>query len=158
MTLPQQNSPRIKTPYPYLLNLMSNYLENNILSNTVKIKVVAFFLGHPVYIYFQVVCLLSNHQPISITGADPGFSWGGGGGRKILSTLMHITTVKPKVSCGRVPGPQNRPWKLSVFFNSLSCSLSLIFKHSDTKWDNKKPQQNQQTVDQILGGHLFRPL
>ena len=27
---------RIKTPYPYLMNLVSNYLENNILSNTVK--------------------------------------------------------------------------------------------------------------------------
>ena len=50
------SSPRIKTPYPYLINLVSNYLEKNILSNTVKIngiqfrwiriKVVAFFLGH----------------------------------------------------------------------------------------------------------------
>ena len=62
MTLPQKNSPRIKTPYRYLMNLVSNYLEKNILSNTVKIngiqsrmslklriKVVAFFLGHPVY-------------------------------------------------------------------------------------------------------------
>ena len=62
MTLPQKNSPRMKTPYPYLMNLVSNYLEKNILSSTVKIngiqsrmslklriKVVAFFLGHPVY-------------------------------------------------------------------------------------------------------------
>ena len=61
MTLPQKNSPRIKTPYPYLMNLVSNYLEKNILSDTVKInsiqsrmsfklqiKIVAFFLGHPV--------------------------------------------------------------------------------------------------------------
>ena len=31
-----ENSPRIKTPYPYLTNLVSNYLENNILSNTAK--------------------------------------------------------------------------------------------------------------------------
>ena len=58
MTLPQKNSPRIKTPYPYLMNLVSNYLEKNILTNTAKIngiqsrmllklriKVVAFFLG-----------------------------------------------------------------------------------------------------------------
>ena len=36
MTLPQKNSPTIKTPYPYLMNLVSNYLEKNILSNTVK--------------------------------------------------------------------------------------------------------------------------
>ena len=63
MTLPEKNSSRNKTPYPYLMNLVSNYLEKNILSNTVKIngiqsrmslklwiKVVAFFLGHPVYI------------------------------------------------------------------------------------------------------------
>ena len=38
MTLPQKNSPRIKTPYPYLMNLVSNYLEKNILSNTAKIN------------------------------------------------------------------------------------------------------------------------
>ena len=57
----------MKTPYPYLLDLVSNYLENNILSDTVKfngiesrmsltywIKIVAFFLGHPVY---RSVCM-----------------------------------------------------------------------------------------------------
>ena len=33
-----ENSTRIKTPYPYLMNLVSNYLENNILSNTAKIN------------------------------------------------------------------------------------------------------------------------
>ena len=38
MTLPQNNSPRIKTPYPYFMNLVSNYLEKNILSNTAKIN------------------------------------------------------------------------------------------------------------------------
>ena len=32
------------------------------------------------------------------------------------------------------------------FFDTLSCYLSLIIKHSDTKWDNKK-----NIVDQILG-------
>ena len=37
-TLPQKNSPRIKTPYPYLMNLVSIYLEKNILSNTAKIN------------------------------------------------------------------------------------------------------------------------
>ena len=67
MTLPQQNSPRIKTPYPYLMNLVSNYLEKNILSDTVKItviqsrislklriKIVAFFLGH-LYSYTECI-------------------------------------------------------------------------------------------------------
>ena len=38
MTLPQKNSARLKTPYPYLMNLVSNYLEKNILSDTVKIN------------------------------------------------------------------------------------------------------------------------
>ena len=55
------NAVNIKTPYPYLMNLVSNYLEKNILSNAVningiqsrmslklRIKVVAFFLGHSV--------------------------------------------------------------------------------------------------------------
>ena len=38
-------------------------------------------------------------------------------------------------------------------FDALSCYLSPILKHSDTKWDLKN------TVDQILGGggHLLRP-
>ena len=53
---------RIKTPYPYLMNLVSNYLEKNILFNTAKIngiqsitslklriKIVVFFLGHLVW-------------------------------------------------------------------------------------------------------------
>ena len=35
-------------------------------------------------------------------------------------------------------------------FDALSCHLSLIFKHSDTKWDKK--QTNKQTVNQILRG------
>ena len=38
MTLPQNNSHRIKTPYPYFMNLESNYLEKTILSNTAKIN------------------------------------------------------------------------------------------------------------------------
>ena len=49
------------------MNLVSNYLEKNIISNTVeingiqtrmslklRIKVVAFFLGHPVYHGFTI--------------------------------------------------------------------------------------------------------
>ena len=38
ITLPQKNSPRIKTPYPDVMKLVSNYLEKNILSDTVKIN------------------------------------------------------------------------------------------------------------------------
>ena len=60
-TIPQKKCPRIKTPYPYLMNLVSNYLENNILSNTAningiqsrmslksRIKFAALILGNPV--------------------------------------------------------------------------------------------------------------
>ena len=62
-TLPQKNGPRIKTPYRNLMNLVSIYSEKNILSNTAKInciqsrmllklriKIVAFFLCHSVYL------------------------------------------------------------------------------------------------------------
>ena len=38
MTLPENKSPRIKTAYPYFMNLVSNYLEKNILSTTAKIN------------------------------------------------------------------------------------------------------------------------
>ena len=38
-----ENSPRIKTPYPYLMNLVSIYLEKNILSNTAKMTLTMTF-------------------------------------------------------------------------------------------------------------------
>ena len=62
MTLPQKNSPRIKTPYPYLMNLVSNYLEKNILSNTVKnqwhsIKNVVEITDHNGCILFGPPCI-----------------------------------------------------------------------------------------------------
>ena len=81
-TLPQKNSPRIKTPCPYLMNLVSIYLEKNILSNTAKIndiqsrlslklriKVVAFFLGHPVlhFIWGSTVCFEKSETESGIS-------------------------------------------------------------------------------------------
>ena len=49
MTLPQKNSARIKTPYPYLMNLVSNYLEKNILSDTVKINGIQSSYRPPIF-------------------------------------------------------------------------------------------------------------
>ena len=40
------------------------------------------------------------------SGADPGFSWGGGGeGGNIICGLTHITSAKPELPYGRGPGP-----------------------------------------------------
>ena len=63
MTLPQKNGPRIKTPYPSLDELGVKLLGKeysiqysntatvyqSITSLKLRIKIVAFFLGHPVY-------------------------------------------------------------------------------------------------------------
>ena len=54
----------------------------------------------------------------------------------------------------RVQGPFKGPGSLGGGggrgVNALSCYLSLIFKHSDTKWDLKK----RNLVDQILVEHV----
>ena len=53
---------------------------------------------------------------------------------------------KSKSLSAGVQGPLKGPGSSIGFINALSCYLSLIFKHSDTKLDLKK------TVDPILGG------
>ena len=65
-----ENSPRIKTPYPYLMNLVSNYLEKNILSNTVKknqwhlINDVVEITDQNRCILFGPPCIIEfNHAP-----------------------------------------------------------------------------------------------
>ena len=50
---------RIKTPYPYLMNLVSNYLEKNILSNTAKIQ-QCYSIKNVVEITDQNRCILSG--------------------------------------------------------------------------------------------------
>ena len=62
---------------------------------------------------------------------------------------MHIASVE--LEAIEVP----YSWKLSEVFYALVCYLSLIFKHSDTKWDKKK----QYNVNHILGEgvHMLRP-
>ena len=71
-----------------------------------------------------------------------------GGGRKSLCGRTQILSEKPNVPYGRGPlkGPEDN--------DALLWYLSLIFKYSDTKWEEKN------TVDPILGGwgRLLRPL
>ena len=103
MTLPQKNSPRIKTPYLYLMNLVSNYLEKNILSNTsnvqwsfriknvvgnIRIKVAAFFLGHPV---LTQTCY--GHVHTLVSWSLPGI-WARGS--SLVSTKFCPTLAKRK--------------------------------------------------------------
>ena len=66
------------------------------------------------------------------SGADPGFS---SGGAKDLCERTHITNAMPEVPYGRVPGPAARALEALGVFYALSCYLSLILEHSDTKWD-----------------------
>ena len=54
---------------------------------------------------------------------------GGGGGRKRLCARAPITARNSKYLIRRKPLGD---------FDALSCYLSLMFKHSDTKWDLKK--------------------
>ena len=63
---------------------------------------------------------------LCLTGADPGFSWGGGGGRAYKIMCAHAYHERE----ARSP---LRPEALGVF-DGLSSYLSLIFKHSETKW------------------------
>ena len=70
------------------------------------------------------------------TGADPGFSWGGGGGagRKRLCARTHIIRARsPKSPYGLGP-------KALGGFDALSCYLGPIFKHSETKMGLKNTQ------------------
>ena len=106
------------------MNLVSNYLEKNIISNTVKIngiqsrmlklriKVVAFFFGPPCIVHLQ--------------GRIQDFN-GGGGGQKIMSANAYLER-----EARSQPGSR----KLSGGY-ALSCYLSLIFKHSHTRWDKR---------------------
>ena len=77
----------------------------------------------------------------------------GGGGRKRL--CAHACTSQARFPKFLIR-PGSMHGKLSFFFffsfNALSCYLSLIFKHSHTKWDKKT-----HIVDQILGGRNRRP-
>ena len=65
--------------------------------------------------------------------------WEGGGGQKIMcSYITHVTSEKPEFPAyGRGPRGPGSSWS----FGRLSLSrsiLSLIFTHSDTKWDKNK--------------------
>ena len=93
------------------------------------------------------VMVLHGAQP----GADPGFPFRGGGGR--LCARTHITSAKPEAPSAGVQDPLKDPGSSRVY--ALPYYLSLILKHSDTKY-----KKNAKTiiVHQILGGRrLLRP-
>ena len=77
-------------------------------------------------------------------GAEPGFSFGGGGGGvKIMCADARTSRARSPKSL--TAGVQTALAALKVF-DALSYYLSLIFKHSDTKWDLKN------IVDFFFGG------
>ena len=69
------------------------------------------------------------------------FHWARGGGGDYYA-CTHITSAKPNVPYGRGPGPSHGGAHLFLFLCTLSCFLSLIFKHSDTKWDKTKQSRS----------------
>ena len=62
---------------------------------------------------------------------------GGGGGTKDYVCSLISQARSPKSLTAWVQGSLMGPGSSRVF-DALSCFLSLIFEHSDTKWDNKK--------------------
>ena len=86
-------------------------------------------------------------QPLSTSRytkrADSGFSLGGGGGTTDYArarTFMTLRARNPKSLTARVQDPLEGPGssRRGGGVDALSCYLSLIFKHSNTKWDFKK--------------------
>ena len=100
------------------------------MSLKLTIKVVAFFLGHPVLVTRYVAQLIHSIWISKKSGADPGFSFRGGGGRKRLCARTHITNAEPNSLSAGVRARLRDP-------EALGCNLSLIFKHSDKKLDKK---------------------
>ena len=74
-----------------------------------------------------------------IQDSDLFFLKGGGGGAKDFARA-NITSAKHEVPYSRDPGPA---WLRALgalrVFDALSFYLSLIFEHSDTKWDPLDP-------------------
>ena len=66
-------------------------------------------------------------KTIFVRGGSRIFIWGA---KDCVCARTNIMSVKPEVPYGRGPGPE-----ALGFFDAPSCYLSLIFKHSDTKWD-----------------------
>ena len=73
---------------------------------------------------------LDNVKNIFVAGVDPGFSFFffGGGGAK---DYVHAHSSRARSPKSLTAGVQ----EAFRVFDALSCYLSLILKHSDTKWD-----------------------
>ena len=91
---------------------------------------------------FRKIATNVSLTSIEWSGADPGFSFRGGAKD---CACTHIMSAKPKVDYRRGPGPWKllegfrcSLWKLFEGLDALLCYLSLILKHSDTKWDTQK--------------------
>ena len=76
------------------------------------------------------------HVHIHTAGADPGFSWWGGGAQKLMCAHAHYDHETQR------PFRQDSKARLKALealglFYALSCYLRIIFNHSDAKWDLK---------------------
>ena len=91
------------------------------------------------------------HKPVGcvpVQGRIQDFHLVGGGAQKIMWAHAHH---KLEARSPLTPGSRAHKWALEALgvFDALSCYLSLIFKHSDTKWDKKN------TVDQFFFFFFF---
>ena len=82
--------------------------------------------------------------PVHVSGADPGFSFGGGGGRKMLCCSTHITSAEPNSLLAGVQGPLKGPGSSRVVLMLSSAiwalHLSILIEDLDLKkkhsWSN----------------------
>ena len=99
---------------------------------------------------------LSLSDKLSLMTSSIKWAMGGGGAQKTMCAHPRINHKRKAQSLLR----QGSMALLSSewFWCSLLCYLSLIFKHSDTKWDNKKIYKKT-PVGPNLGGssRLLRP-
>ena len=87
------------------------------------------------------VCLPACGVCLELTAAGPGFSLGGGGGARDYVPARTYTSAEPNSLFVGVQGLLKGPGS-SWGFYAISCYLSLVFKHSDTKWAKKKKSQS----------------
>ena len=93
---------------------------------------------HKLYMYHQYMA-----------GADPGFSFrGGGGGRKRLCARTHITSAEPSSLSAGVQGPLKGPGSSRVVLMLSRAIWALFLSILMNNWIKKN------IVDPILAGHM----